>query len=112
MNNDLPLTAERNQRPQKDQTIDIDGGIAGIYGSQVIFNSPKDKVNRFNRKSKDKLDGTERPRDKLEVLIPNEKSSKIKIAKLDTVEVSNDGKTKDMDSSVDFGPIETDQDIT
>ena len=72
MNNDLPLTGEMKQRPQKDKTIDVDGVIAGIYGNQVIFNSPKDKINRFNRNSKEKLkDSKENLRDKLEVQIPN-----------------------------------------
>lgn len=44
-------------------------------------------------------------------MIPSENvAAKIKIAKLDTkMDVTNEGKTKDMDSSVDFGPIETDE---
>ena len=67
MNNDLPLTGESKQRPLKSKDSSPDRGITGIYGSQVIFNSPKDKINRFNRNQKDK----ELIRDKLEVLIPN-----------------------------------------
>jgi len=50
--------------------IDADGNV-GIYGSKVIFNSPKDKINRFNRKNQKSIE-RELLRDKLEVLIPNE----------------------------------------